>query len=251
MNPALGLNLRAIEHDELERFKGWLHAEILKPGFPDGAEIGGIFDIRDRETLKTAFSNLPDSSGKFAPDPDFFEALRVVEGVVIAHEFANGMGPWILIYRREEGVTWIKIKERLRAKAREIPLERRYTLSGDSRALLKWILDLRSDEYLLGMTPPVEDHLERDIGLHTEVEEENVRGWVELLLEEINEQTEFNVRTIGWHHYSREQTRILVRKKRAGLDDIVRAVQVWGLGKDRLLDRDSIRAALGRLMDQG
>jgi hypothetical protein len=210
----------------------------------------GIFDIRDRKSLKTGFSKLPDSCGRFAPDAHFFEALRVVDGVVIAHEFVNGMGPWIVICRPEEGVAWSEIKERLRAKAKEIPLEKRYTLSGDSRALLKWILDLRSGEYLLGMTPPVEDHLERDIGLRTEVEEENVRGCVELLLEEINEQTEFNLRTIGWHHYSKEQTRILVRKKLAGLDDIVRAVQVWGLGQDRLLDRGSIRAALDGLVGE-
>jgi hypothetical protein len=250
LNPALGLNLRTIEFAELERFKSWLHAEVLKPGFPDGRETVGIFDVRDRKTLKTAFGKLPDSCGKFAPDPDFFEALRVVEGVVIAHEFANGVGPWIVTCQPEEGVTWREIKERLGAKAKEMPLEKRYKLSGDSRALLKWILGLRSDEYLLGMTPPVEAHLERDIGLGTEVEEENVRGCVELLVEEINEQTEFNLRTIGWHHYTKEQTRILVRKKRADLEEIVRAVQVWGLGRDKLLDGDCVRASLERLVGE-
>jgi hypothetical protein len=250
LNPALGLNLRAIEHEELERFKGWLHAEILKPGFPDGAEVVGVFDIRDRKTLKAAFSKVPDSCGIFAPDAHFFEALRVVEGVIIAHEFANGMGPWIVNCRPEEAVTWTEIKQKLRAKATEIPLEKKYTLSGDCRALLKWILDLRSDEYLLGMTPPVEDHLERDIGLQTELEEENVRGCIELLLDEINERTEFNLRAIGWRNYSKEQTRILVRKKPAGLDEIVRAVQVWGLAKDRLLRRDGVIAALDRLVSE-
>jgi hypothetical protein len=250
LNPALGLNLRAVEHDELERFKTWLHAEVLKPGFPDEAETLGIFDIRDRRTLKKAFGKLPESCGIFAPDPDFFEAVRVVDGVVIAHEFANGMGPWIVICRPEEGVTWRQIKERLRAKAKEIPLEKKYALSGDSLALLKWILDLGSDEYLLRMTPPVEDHLETDIGLQTEVEDGNVRGCVELLVEEINEQTDFNLRTIGWHDYSKEETRILVRKKRAGLEEIVRAVQVWGLSRDKLLDADRVRAALGSLVGE-
>ena len=56
---------------------------------------------------------------------------------------------------------------------------------------------------------------------------------MELHLEEINEQTEFKLRAIGWRRYGKEQTRILLRKKRADLDDIVRAIQVWGLGKDR------------------
>jgi hypothetical protein len=250
INPALGLDLRTFGHAELERFKEWLHEEVMRPGFPEERETIGIFDIRDRKTLKAVFSRLPEACGIFAPDPDFFGALRLVKGVVIAHEFANGMGPWIVTCRPEEGVTWSAIKETLVARAREIPLERRYTLGADSRALLKWILDLRSDEYLLGMTPPVEDHLERDIGLRTEVGEENVKACVELLLEEINEQTEFNLRAISWQHYSKEQTRILVRKKRSGFEEIVRAVQVWGLARGKLLEWESVKAALGSLVGQ-
>ncbi len=246
LNPGLELNLRRNEHDELKRFTAWLHAEFLKPGFPDGAETVGIFDIRDRKILKRAFSKLPESCGRFAPDPDFFEASRVVEGVEIAHHFAEGMGPWIVTCR-PAGVTWKEIKARLIAQAGEIPLEKRYALSGDGRALLKWILDLRRGEYLLGMTPPVEEHLEVDIGIETGWGDENVRTYVELLVEEINELTEFSLRTIGWRHYGREQTRILVRKKQSGLEETVREVQVWGLGKGTLLDAETVRAALNRL----
>ena len=63
LNPALGLKIRNIAHCELERFKNWLNAEAQKPGFPDGTETVGIFDIRDRKTLNACFQYLPAYSG--------------------------------------------------------------------------------------------------------------------------------------------------------------------------------------------
>lgn len=251
LNPALGLNVREFRHAELERFKQWLYDEILKPGFPEGTETVGVFDIRDRKTLKAVFSRLPDDCGSYGPLPDFFEALRLLDGLEIRYEFEDGREPWLVICQLQPGANWKEIKARLAAKAKEIPLEKRYALDADARALLQWILDLRRDEYLLGLTPPVEDHLERDIGIETELGEENVRTYVELLVEEINERTEFNLRTIGWHHYGKELTRLLVRKKRADLEGIVRSVQALGLSKHRVLDGDKVRAVINGLVGGG
>jgi hypothetical protein len=250
LNPALGLNIREFGHGELERFKNWLYAEILKPGFPEGNETVGIFDIKDRKTCKAAFTKLPDTCGRFAPRPDFFNALRMIDGMEIFNKFEEGGGPWLVVCQLQKGVSWKDIKANLTAKASEIPLEKRYNLSADSRALLQWILDLHSNEYLLGMTPPVEDHIENDIGFKTELEDENVRSYIELLLEEINEKTEYNLRTIAWHHYSHENTRILVHKKRAGFEEIVRAVQVRALSKNKLLDKDKVKAAIRDLIGE-
>lgn len=250
LNPALGLDVSEIAYAELQRLRGWLYEEIMKPGFPQGTETVGIFAIRDRKVLKTAFSRLPDDCGRFGRLPDFFNALRLMGGMEIRHQFEDGGEGWLVVCQLEPGVTWRGIKEGLAAKAKEVPLDKRYTLTAESRALLRWILDLRADEYLLGMTPAVEDHLVRDIGLQTRLGEENVRPYVELLLEEINERTDFNLRTVGWLYYAKEQTRILVRKKRAGLEDIVHAVQVWGLAQNRLLDADAVRRAIGRLVGE-
>ena len=47
------------------------------------------------------------------------------------------------------------------------------------------------------------------------------------------------------------RTRILVRKKRTGMEEIVRAVQVFGLGKGQLLDSETVSAALSQLMVDG
>ncbi len=68
------------------------------------------------------------------------------------------------------------------------------------------------------MTPPVEEHLEQGIGIEAKLGEENVKAYTELLAEEINEKTEFSLRVICWHHYSKELTRVLVKKKQTDLE---------------------------------
>ena len=173
-----------------------------------------------------------------------------MDGMEIRHRFDAGGEGWLVVCQLQQGVTWKEIKARLAAKASEIPIEKRYSLNADSRALLKWILDLRRDECLMGMTPPVEEHLERDIGIKTKLGEQNVRAYLELLVEEINEKTEFNLRIIGWHHYGKENSRILVKKEEADLEGVVRAVQVLGLAKNKLLDGSKVRAAINGLMGE-
>jgi hypothetical protein len=136
------------------------------------------------------------------------------------------------------------------AKASEIPLERRYSLSPHGLALLRWIVYLHSNEYLLGMTPPLEDNLKGNIGIETELGESNVRVYIELLVEEINEKTDFVLRTVGWQYYSSEETRILVKKKEALLEGVVRAVQFLGLSRNRFLGADKVREAIRRLVGE-
>ena len=171
----------------------------------------------------------------------------MMDAMELRYRFEDGE-PWLVVCQLKPPATWKEIKAKLAAKASEIPLEKKYGLSADSRALLQWILDLRNDEYLLGMTPPVEDHLEQGIGIEAKLGEENVKAYTELLVEEINEKTEFSLRVIGWHHYSKDLTRVLVKKNQADLEEVVRAVQVFGLSRNRLLYGDTVRAMINGLI---
>jgi hypothetical protein len=249
LNPSLGLNIAEVNHAELERFQNWLYGEILKPGFPEGKEPVGIYDIRDRKTLKRIFNRLPRDVGRYSSMPGFFNAIRLMDGMGIRHSFEDGAGPWLVVCQLEEGHTWREIKARLMAKAKEIPLEKRYQLSADGRALLRWILGLRKDEFLQQMTPPVEERMKTEIGFQAGWDKNNFRAYLELLLEEINEKTEFKLRAINWKTYSDVLTRIQVKTKEADLDEVVRAVQVFGLRRDKILDGDKVRTAIIGLLE--
>lgn len=249
MNPTLGINVQENRHAESERFKNWLHEEILKPGFPEETETVGVIDISDRKTLEFVFKDLPDDCGTYGPIPDFFGDMRMIDGMELRYEFEKGEGPWLVVCNPIKGITWHEIKARLIAKFREIPLEKKYNLSPDSRALLKWILELRNDEYLLRMTPTIEGRLDDEIGIVSECGKENVKAYLELLVEEINEKTEFNLRTISWRKYSEVETRILVKTKESDMDGVIRAVQTLGLKHNKLLDVVKIRTEISRLME--
>jgi hypothetical protein len=191
INPPLGLDVSQVTHSELERFRVWLHAEILKPEFPNGTEKVGIFDFSTRKALNLAFSRLPASCGSHGDLPDFFKAVRLIDGVDLRNHFGDGGGPWLVVCQPEDGASWQAIKDKLIGKSTDIPLEKKYTLSTEGLALLKWIIELRSEECSNVMTPPVEDLLEEDIGIEAEWDEENSRALVEVIIEEINEQTDF------------------------------------------------------------
>ena len=98
------------------------------------------------------------------------------------------------------------------------------------------------------MTPLVEKRMETEIGFQNEFKDENFRAYLELLLEEINEKTEFNLRAINWRHYSDVSTRILVKRKETDITDVIRSIQVLGLKKEQLLSTEKVKAALAGLL---
>jgi hypothetical protein len=249
LNPALGLDLRQIAHGELERLREWLYQEILKPEFPSGRTVVGLYDIRNRKTLKSVFSRLPESCGRYGDLPDFFKALRLEDGLELRFSFEDGGGPWLVVCLPQEGATWETIKARLKARAEEVPLEQKYELTAHSMALLRWIVELRGEEYLQGMTPVVENCLQQDIGIEGNWNEENWGSYLQVLVEEINEGTEFRLRTVPWHDRGKWHTRILVKKKRIDLDDLVRAVQAYCLNRGKALNLGTVKTAIGALVE--
>lgn len=247
INPSLGLDVSQVAHAELERFRTWLYAEILKPEFPDGTETVGIFDLRTRKALKLAFDRLPASCGAYGDLPDFFKAVRLIDGMDLRCRFDDGGGPWLVVCQPEAGSSWRAMKAKLVAKAADIPLGKKYKLSRDGLALLKWITELRSDEYSNGMTPPVEDLLETDIGIEAEWDQGNSRALVEVIIEEINEHTDLRLRAVPWNECGKVHTRILVKKKESSADAVVRTIQTFGLTRNKLLSYDEVIGAINRL----
>jgi hypothetical protein len=248
LNPLLGLDVQRDVFGSSGKWREWLHQAILGPSFPEARETVGIFDISDRKTALKVFSSLPANCGEFGPLPSFFEKLRLIEGISIQTEFRSGAGPWLVAAVPEEGVTWKQIKERLLAKHQEIPLGKKYRLSPPALALLRWIGDLHESEFLLGMTPTVEPRLKSEIGIETKVDERNLRVYLDLLVDEINEHTEFMMRTIPWHSSNRFDTRILVKKKPIEISEIAKTVRLLALQRNRVVDLSEIRKAIENLI---
>jgi hypothetical protein len=248
LNPELQLFTTSIVREQIERFRTWLYATIQKTHFRSNKDVMGVFDIRDRKTLNSCFADWPEGFCFDDKLRDFFEATKLIPGIELACKFEDGLAPWIVVCRLEKGSTWKRVQERLKEMSEQIPLDKKYGLTPESCGLLNWILDLHPSEYLHSLTPPVEDHLAADIGITPDWPEENMPAYIELLVEEINEKTEFDLRTQGWQHYNQEQTRIRVKKKKLEPANLVRMVQLYGLSKDRVLTDEEIQKAIEALL---
>ena len=248
LNPPLALNLHAVHHADLEKFRVWLYQEIQKPEFPNGREIVGLYDIGNRKTLQATIRVLPDSCGRYSSMGKFFETLRLIEDIQIQYRFDDGYAPWIVTCQPKADSNWQQIKARLKALAERVPLEQRYFLSPDGIALLQWIQELRTDEFQTGLTPVVEEHLGKTLSFKAKWDFNNTRTYLELLVGEINENTEYQLRALDWRHYSNTGTRILVKQKKTELQDVVWAIQALGLQRNKLLTKEKVSAALDALL---
>lgn len=248
LNPALNLNTSPITVAELDRFKAWFYSEVLGPGFPNEREVVAICDLGTRKQVKHFLKPVPEESGRWGPLPAFLKSLRLLPGIELNWRFEDGPGPWLILCQPSKDVTWARLKDTLRAKAQEIPLEKRYALSADSRALLRWIEELGPQEFLLSLTPPVESVMKTEIGIAMGWGEDNLRAYIEVLLEEINERTDFRLRTVDWKHYGSTVTRILVKRKEDDLQTVTRSIQMLGLKQNRLVDGAKVAAAISALI---
>jgi hypothetical protein len=245
LNPPLALSTKQVTRGELLRLRSCLYKELQRIDFPSDDARLGVYDIRDRRTLKSCFSDWP---ARYLYDihlDDFFRSLRLVEGLRHSYMFEKGPGPWIVVCSPAKGWTWARVKEVLRQEAVAVPVKEKYGLGSESAALLQWIVGLGSSDFLGTYTPVVEDHLELDIGLKVPWHEENVPAYLAMLLDEINSRTDFDLRLQPWCDRGRQKTRIRVARRTMDFDRVVREVQLLGLSRNKLLDSARVKAALG------
>ena len=248
LNPALALSLTEAKREDLLRFRNWLYAEIRRLELPKDNEVIGVFEIADRRMLKSCFASWPRGFSWDSTLREFFKAVQVMEGFNILTLFDQGLGPWLVGCRLSDGWTWSRVKAWLNEREAGPPAAEKYGLSSDAASLLEWIADLRTDQYLGNLTPALEECLERDIGLKPEWPKENLSAYFGMLVDEINEKTDFDLKVQPWRRHSGQATRIQVRRKLHELDQIVRLIQVLGASRNQMLEPARVRAAVESLL---
>jgi hypothetical protein len=242
-NPELGISIKDFKYSDLSRFREWLYSRIQTKEFVKPDEPLFIYEISDRKTYKKCFPKFFFEGKPEYEFKKFLNELDLVEGLKFGCSFEKGE-PWLIACMLETGWTWDKIKSVLKAKENELPLEKKYDLSPDAIALLKWILELPKDHFLGKLTPVIEDVYETKIGITTEWDDDNIPAYIQMLLDEINEKTEYNLKIQPWKDCGKFATRILVEKKPLKVDQIVRQVQLLGLEKNKILEGAPIKAWL-------
>ena len=236
-------------HRELHEFADKVRRVIETTTFPENGSVVRLYQIQSRKDVVRFIAPNPKGSFNTYHICDFLRSVRLHPGITLGFSFKNP-DPWFVDMQPKQGWDWPTIQEELARKRREPRLEEKYGLGDESAALLRWIESLDESECLRNLTPAVEDHFKKRIGLSSKDYKENLPVYIQMLIDEINQKTEYDLKIQPWRHYNSETTRILINKQRPELDCIVRDIQIHALDQGIHLSCESVRACIARLIEK-
>ena len=251
LNPVLILDFKEVSYAQLDRFRETLYDWILAAQLPAGDVELAIWHINDRSTLLKCFPAWQSQDWSISTLVDFLSEVALDHGLLWGYSFQDPQ-PWRYVCCPRQGLTWEDVKALIH-KARSLPpLTEQYGISDEAAALVKWFTTLRQKEWLGKLTPPVEDNLEKRIGISTDWHRENLRVYFSMLAEEISERTEWKVMVYPWSGgWAGATHRLLVKRKPTAFEDVVQQIQVLGISQGKVLERENIQTALCALLQAG
>jgi hypothetical protein len=225
LNPKLEVNFSDLKKDDLDGVRKLMH-ELIVRAEPQGNTPLSVFRISTHQELKQCFRGEPrgDTMARF------FDAVTLNKSVKRFYDFRDRAPCWSVTLLPERA--WETSVEAIRQELAQPSLEERFGLSAEAAKLLAWIEKLPSEQMLGCYSPVVEDARQRWIGISSPWEDANFAAYLQMLLDEINEKTEYNLKVQSWHHYSSTKSRIRVDRKRPVMDDVIKQLQwnAWRQG---------------------
>src|SRR5262249_14397127 len=115
--------------------------------------------------------------------------------------------------------------------------------------LLEWIEKLPDDKKLLGrVTPIVEDSARKWIGIEFPWNWQNAAVYLQLLIDEINERTSYELKLQPWREYNEVKSRITFRKKPVRIDSIATQLCLIAAEQGKYLDSAEVRKTIDNIL---
>lgn len=244
LNPKFEVRFDCFRKTEQDAVLELLYRELLKAK-PVGHEPFFLVSIASRADLLSCFPQ-PIAGDQAA---EFFRNLPLVDALSIAFDFRAEAKPWLVAFQPKND--WTIALEAIRRQMSRPTLEEQYGISEAAARLLGWIQRLPAAQMTGTWTPVVEEANERWIGLSCPWSEENFSAYLQMLLDEINERTEYDLALQPWLHYGRMRSRIRVKTKRFEVEDLVRQIQWLALQRGSLLEAPEVRDLLEQVLRRG
>jgi len=248
LNPVFENHLHYFTKQDIDAWTDFIYDHLLK-STPSGLDPVYVYWVDTAEELARVFPGLSPSgySSGGSKLAEFFQSLRIIPEIVMEYDFDDGSDAWHLrVLPQENWKDTLKAIEDLRSKP---TLKQRYGLNSHSAKLLEWIKGLTQKEFLQEWTPVVEDALEKEIGIKCPWNDRNFSAYIQLLIDEINDKTPYDLKIQPWKDYSDWKTRIRVRKKESEESKIIQQIQFYGLQQGKLLKEQRIKELLTQLLD--
>jgi len=216
---------------DVEQAAKRLHELILK-GTPNGNEPLYLLSISSYQEFRQFFPGEGDPRIKELVE--FLEAMPLNPSVRLTYDFRDYARRWFISVTPK--VDWASSLSAISDEISQPGLQERLGISTDAAKLLRWVERLPVDKLVGRLTPVVEEDCEKRIGIKCPWDSKNFPTYIQLLIEEINEKTDYDLKALPWHNYAYVYTRLLVGRKKTDLDDILRRLQWLGLQNGVPLD---------------
>jgi len=241
VNPQFDVRLADFRRTDQDTVKQLLYREVLKAQ-PTGAESFFLLSIASRAELANCFRKPPSSSEA----ANFFANLPLDEQLNRHYDFREGARFWFFAVTPKSN--WENALSAIHIELSRPGLDVQYGISVEAAKLLSWIKGLPANQFTGPWTPIVEDARERWIGISCPWSEENFPAYLQLLIEEINDRTDYNLTLQPWSQHGQRKSRIKVGRKSSELDEVIKHVQRWALDKGSVVATEQIRLQLEGLL---
>jgi hypothetical protein len=244
LNPKIKADFTKVTKRDLDVVRSRIQELIIQVE-PTGAAPLQAFRITShREWVETFPGRERVTANQLAA---FFSALTFHTSINLQYDFRDKAACWSLTLLPT--VDWASSIEALRQELAQPPLAERLGISPDAANLFLWIESLRPEHMLGCYSPIVEDACERRIGISCPWGDAHFTAYLQMLVDEINEKTSYDLRLQPWQDYSRGKSRIRVARKQLDMDDVVRRLRWIAFQRGRYLDAAAVRQLLEGLIE--
>ena len=216
VNPQFEVDLKRFGKAEIDAARKMLH-ELVVQIAPTGTEPLYILAISTRQHMADCFprSETVDCHALVS----FFGALTFNDSLRRGYNFHSDADQWSFVLKPK--AHWATSIAAIQDELTQPTLEARYGLSTEAARLLRWVQTIQPDQMLGCFTPNIEDQRERGIGIASPWGNDNFPAYLQMLVEELNEKTHYDLRLQPWKEYSATKTRLKVATKICDLDDVL------------------------------
>ncbi|HVF70068.1 MAG TPA: hypothetical protein VM940_00485 [Chthoniobacterales bacterium] len=241
-NPTIDVRFDQCRKRDRDAVRELLYVELLKAR-PSGTEPFFLVSISNRAELKRCFPNF--ASGQQAAE--FFHDLPIDgDALTRSYDFRDNAKLWFVAVRPKQD--WAATLATIQAQSSRPGLAERYAILPDAAKLLEWIEDIPAGCFTGPWSPIVEEASDRWIGISCPWSEENFPAYLQMLIDEINQNTPFDLRLQPWHQHGKIKSRIRVGRKRTALENLIKRIQLLALESGRSLDAGVARAVIEKLV---
>lgn len=192
LNPALNLDFGRYTRDDLDRTASLFHELILKAG-PQGNDPVYLLRISSDAELRQCFPGKGEHGiSKFV---EFLSDVPFNPAVELAYDFRDYASCWFI--RLTPKLDWSSSLAAIKTEPSQPGLAERLGVSEDAAKLLAWLERLRPKELVGRYTPMVENKCEKRIGIKCPWDSKNFPAYIRMLVEEINEKTDYDLRIVA------------------------------------------------------